>query len=197
MHRLKGNKEAQAKYLASWSKKAYSYTDEVEQDFDELNIDKEDSLCAEGFSDVIDGQRILKFCQNHSCSGYCLKYSKSKKRKRTEKRVCRAAAAEEEETAGVSDTPGFVLRSEPVIVSAPVDTIELSYQEIINVLCSHHFRVGEATAISRLCGMSVILFLLTHLRLQGSQTMLLPMLVAKGNSTLTKEKRQMKQLVLR
>jgi hypothetical protein len=61
-----------------------------------------------------------------------------------------------------------------------MDTIELSYQEIINVLCSHHLtsvRVVEATAISRFCCMSVIPFLLTHLRLQGSQTMLLPMLV--------------------
>jgi phosphoserine aminotransferase len=89
MHRLKGNKEAQAKFLASWSKKAYSYTAEVEQDFDELNIDKEDSPCAEQFSDVtdvsVDGQRILKFCQNHSCSGYCLKCRKSKKWKRAEK----------------------------------------------------------------------------------------------------------------
>jgi hypothetical protein len=47
MHRLKGNKEAQAKFLQSWSKKAYSYTAEVKQNFDELNIDKEDSSCAE------------------------------------------------------------------------------------------------------------------------------------------------------
>jgi hypothetical protein len=28
-------------------KKAYSYTAEVEQNFDDLNIDKEDSPCAE------------------------------------------------------------------------------------------------------------------------------------------------------
>jgi hypothetical protein len=89
MHRLKGIKEAQAKFLQSWSKKAYCYTAEVEQNFDDLNIDKEDSPSAEQFSDVtdltVDGQRILKLCQNHSCSGYCLKCHKSKKRKRTEK----------------------------------------------------------------------------------------------------------------
>jgi phosphoserine aminotransferase len=99
VHRLKGNKEAQAKFLASWSKKAYSYTAEVEQNFDELNINEEDSPCAEQFSDVtdvsVDGQRILKFCQNHNCSGYCLKCFTFKKRKRTEKRVCRAGAGEE------------------------------------------------------------------------------------------------------
>ena len=89
MHRLKGNKEAQAKFLQAWSKKAYSYTAEVEQNFDELNIDKEDSACAERFSDVadvsVDGQRILKFCQNHSCSGYCLKCPKSKEEKKNRK----------------------------------------------------------------------------------------------------------------
>jgi hypothetical protein len=74
MHRLKGNKVAQAKFLQAWSKKAYSYTAEVEQNFNELNIDKEDSACAELFFDVadvsVDGQRILRFSQNHSCSGY-------------------------------------------------------------------------------------------------------------------------------
>jgi hypothetical protein len=47
MHRLKRNKEAQAKFLQSWSKQAYNYTAEVEQNFDELNIDKEISPCAE------------------------------------------------------------------------------------------------------------------------------------------------------
>jgi hypothetical protein len=47
MHRLKRNKEAQAKFLQSWSKQAYNYIAEVEQNFDELNIDKEDSPCAE------------------------------------------------------------------------------------------------------------------------------------------------------
>jgi hypothetical protein len=41
--------------------------------------------------------------------------------------VCRAGAGEEE-TAGVGDTPGFVLQSEPVIVSDPhgYNQIELS-----------------------------------------------------------------------
>jgi hypothetical protein len=41
--------------------------------------------------------------------------------------MCRAGAGEEE-TAGVGDTPGFVLRSEPVIVSDPhgYNQIELS-----------------------------------------------------------------------
>jgi hypothetical protein len=61
-----------------------------------------------------------------------------------------------------------------------VDTIKLSYQEIINVLCSHHLtsaKVGEANVISRFCCMRVTPFLQTHLRLQGSQTMLLPMFV--------------------
>jgi hypothetical protein len=54
MHRLKGNKVAQAKFLQAWSKKAYSYTAKVKQYFDKLNIDKEDSPCAEQFSDVAD-----------------------------------------------------------------------------------------------------------------------------------------------
>jgi hypothetical protein len=112
MHKLKRNKEAQAKFLQSWSKEAYSYTAEVEQNFDELNIDKENSPCAEQFSDIsdlsVDGQRILKFCQNHSHSGYCLKCPKSKKRKRIGKQVCRAGVGEEK-TAGIGDTPAFRL----------------------------------------------------------------------------------------
>ena len=93
--------------------------------------------------------------------------------------MCRAGAGEEE-TAGVGDTPGFVLQSEPVIVSDPAGYNQLSYQGIINVLCSHHWnsaKVGEATVISRFCCMRVTSFLQTHLRLHGSQTMLLPMLI--------------------
>jgi hypothetical protein len=81
-----------------------------------------------------------------------------------------------------------------------VDTIKLSYQEIINVLCSHHLtsvRVGEATVIFRFCCMSVILFLLTHCSEIARVTDYVVAYACKGNSTLTKEKRQMKQLVLR
>jgi hypothetical protein len=54
MHRLKENKVEQAQCLQAWSRKAYSYTAKVEQNFDELNIGKEDSSFAEQFSDVAD-----------------------------------------------------------------------------------------------------------------------------------------------
>lgn len=202
MHRLKGNKEAQATFLQSWSKKAYSYTAEVEQNFDELSIDKEDSPCAERFSDVtdltVDGQRILKFCQSHSCSAYCLKCSKSKKRKRSEKRVCRAGAGEEK-TPGVGDTPGFVLRSEPVIVSDPrgYNRIELS---------RNHKRVVQSSldlcqSWRGNCDFQILLYECDPFSPDPSEiarvTDYVVAYACKGNSTLSEEKRQMKQLVLR
>jgi hypothetical protein len=53
--------------------------------------------------------------------------------------VCRAGAGEEE-TAGVGDTPGFVLQSEPVTVSDPCgyNQIELSRNHKCVVQSSLH-----------------------------------------------------------
>jgi hypothetical protein len=109
-----------------------------------------------------------------------LKCSKSKKRKRTEKWVCRAGAGEEE-TAGVSDTPGFVLWSEPVIVSDPhgYNQIELSR----NNKCVVQSSLDLCQSLRGNCDFQILLYECDpfspdpHLRLQGSQTMLLPLLV--------------------
>jgi len=127
MHKLKGNKVAQATFLQTWASKAYNYTAEVDMEtFNAMKIGNDDSPCSERLSEVddviLDGQRVLRFCQNHSCSGYCLRCPKKKKKGTKQgsdtKRSCRSGAGEEA-TAGQGDTPGFELRDEPVIIHDP------------------------------------------------------------------------------
>jgi hypothetical protein len=74
--------------------------------------------------------------------------------------VCRAGAGEEE-TAGVGDTSGFVLQSEPVIVSYPYgyNQIELSRNHKCVVQSSlDPCQSWRGNCDFQFCYMSVILF---------------------------------------
>jgi hypothetical protein len=127
-----------------------------------------------------------------------LKCSKSKKRKRSEKRVCRAGAGEEE-TAGVGDTPDFVLQSEPVIVSDPrgYNQIELSR----NHKCVVQSSLDLCQSWRGKCDFQILLYESDPFSSDPFEiarvTDYVVAYVCKGNSTLTEEKRQCKQLVLR
>jgi hypothetical protein len=123
MHKLKDDKEAQAIFLQNWSKKAYDYSAEVDVDaFKSLDMSKDDNPVVERLGSIddhsLDSTRLQRFCQNHTCSGYCLRKQYGKKKGDTgyQCRVCRVGAGTEA-TAGEADTPGFELRDGPAIVS--------------------------------------------------------------------------------
>ena len=133
MYELWSDRSAQAQFLHQWTKGKVSYTAEVDVDiFDTESPSWDDNPCMEWFGNVIDKQKdqqqLLKFCQLHNCSGYCMRKEKSAstagKKKEKEKetttngpkpRVCRSGAGKEA-TYGKADTPGFITCSSPSIV---------------------------------------------------------------------------------
>ena len=58
-----------------------------------------------------DEAKLCEECMMHTCSGYCMRHPKGKKKK---KRCCRAGAGEEK-TKNRNDTPGFPMRDAPAI----------------------------------------------------------------------------------
>jgi hypothetical protein len=83
-----------------------------------------------------------------------------------------------------------------------MDTIELSYQQIINMLCSHHLTSLDLCQSCRgKCDFQILLYECDPFSPDPSEiarvTDYVVAYACKGNSTLTEEKRQMKQLVLR
>ena len=58
-----------------------------------------------------DEKRLCEECMMHTCSSYCMRNVKGKKNSR---RICRAGCGEEK-TKNKCDTPGFVVREEPII----------------------------------------------------------------------------------
>lgn len=91
MHKLKGDSSAQAKFLQEWSAGALGYTAEVDKEiYNDLDLSHQDNPCRERFTEApdkaLDSQRLLKFCQEHNCSGYCMRCEKKKsKSKKSEK----------------------------------------------------------------------------------------------------------------
>jgi len=205
MHKLRDDKVAQAKFLQSWSKEAYGYTASVDNDlFTEITVDKSSSPCSELFSNITtrhaDGQRLLKFCQNHSCSGYCLRQKrKSRKRKRgdQEPRTCRSGAGMEK-TAGMADTPGFELRGDPIIIadSRGYNRIELSRNNQRVVQSS----MDMLQSWRGNCDFQILLYDCDPFNPDPSEiARVIDYVVAyacKGNCTLVEEKKQTKKLVL-
>ncbi len=123
MHQLRNDKKAQAEFLQNWTRNAYDYTAEVDVDsYDQLNMDNNNNPCIQRASEVadigLDGLRLQCFCQDHGCSGYCLRKKRGKKLGNPEYncRECRTGAGQEA-TPGQGDTPGFMLRECPQIVT--------------------------------------------------------------------------------
>lgn len=121
MHELRHDEEAQARLVQNFTKNAFNYEANVDQAvYEDLSVDKSNSPCSVLFSDVgdkgVDANHLLRFCQHHECSGYCLRNKNQKKGKSSDiQRECRAGAGQEA-TPGCGDTPGFTLRDEPTII---------------------------------------------------------------------------------
>ena len=72
-----------SQYLSKWAADKFGLTASVGPGFDDLEVDKTNTPVQFRFCDLgedehkifQDGQKLLKFCQNHECSGFCLKSS--------------------------------------------------------------------------------------------------------------------------
>jgi Helitron helicase-like domain at N-terminus len=89
LHHTDG-KERRALRLAQWASDHFGLTAKVDPDFDERNIQPNNSPCAIRFTDVAnhpqnisairdDQQNLMKFCQVHDCNGFCLRMRNNRK----------------------------------------------------------------------------------------------------------------------
>ena len=70
--------------LAKWARDTFGLTSSVDSGFDERDIEPSNSPCTIRFTDIDktdeairdDGQNLMRFCQTHTCSGFCLKQDK-------------------------------------------------------------------------------------------------------------------------
>lgn len=118
---LSMDKTKRVERLSTWAVRRFGLSASVGEYFDDFELDEKqsNSPCKVRFSSVRDDPVLLqkdldhlkKTCQNHICSGFCMKGDKNKPNKR---RSCKAGAGKEA-NAGKCDTPGFPLRDEPVI----------------------------------------------------------------------------------
>jgi len=83
----KGGEAKRAKRLADWAESRFGLTASVGEGFDNRKIDNNNTPVQFRFSDIgsdeqsiyEDTQNLLKFCQCHNCSGFCMR-QKTKKR---------------------------------------------------------------------------------------------------------------------
>ena len=94
-YNLRGDKEAQAKFMHEWSRGAFRMTAEVDNEmFARMEPTQEDNPCMKYLDEIEDEKReedecgLYKFTMNHKCSGYCLRYSNGK-RTSSDKKACR------------------------------------------------------------------------------------------------------------
>jgi hypothetical protein len=202
MHKLQGNKAAQAIFLQTWSSQAYNYTAEVNREvFDNIEVDKSNSPCSEKYCDIdditIDGQRVLRFCQNHICSGYCLRKI-TKRTNEKGKRNCRCGAGDEA-TPGKGNTPGFILRDNPRIVrdKRGFDRIELKRNN--NRLVQSSLDLCQSWRGN--CDFQILLYESDPYNPEPAEiarvTDYVVAYACKGNHSLAAEKKQIKEAVLR
>ena len=75
-----------AELLSEWAESTFGLTACVDDGFDEIEICKNASPVSVRFTDInkndesvqTDGQRLLKFCQTHICSKFCLRNGNAK-----------------------------------------------------------------------------------------------------------------------
>lgn len=72
--------ELRAQTLSSWAQETFGLVASVDENFDDITVSPQDNPISVKFKDLRsekqvrqDGQALLKFCQNHECSNYCLK----------------------------------------------------------------------------------------------------------------------------
>lgn len=126
VYNLRNDRSAQANFLHKWSEDKVSYTAEVDIDiFNTQTPSQTDNPCMFTFTTAANKEKdkvnLLKFCQVHNCSEYCMRFEKSSskskhtkkkddktKKKTSRERKCRSGAGKEA-TPGKADTPGFDL----------------------------------------------------------------------------------------
>jgi hypothetical protein len=119
--KMKHDSKRLAKFLASWLEDTLGMTASINREHEKIdlvhpstvrfgsligqNLDKDIALCQLSF-------------QKHRCSKYCMRDRKQHQKHETvderKRRWCRCGAGIER-TYGKCDTPGFILRNEPVI----------------------------------------------------------------------------------
>ena len=79
---LKANDpELRAEMLGEWAEKQLGLTASVDQEFESMSIDKNNTPCSVRYTNVADDPEaqkkdlygILKYCQTHKCSEFCLR----------------------------------------------------------------------------------------------------------------------------
>ena len=78
--------DIRAQHLSEWARKKFGLTASVDEDFDDIDETTEPSSVQIRFMDIpddkesirIDGQRLLKQCQMHQCSAYCMRHPRGK-----------------------------------------------------------------------------------------------------------------------
>ena len=76
-----GGEEKRAETLSTWAEKKFGLTATVADAYNDLEVTKDNTPVSIRFTDIDsddnaavkkDGQALLKFCQHHECSGFCL-----------------------------------------------------------------------------------------------------------------------------
>jgi hypothetical protein len=71
--------------LSQWAEESFRMTACVDEQFDQRELNPHNSPCAKTFSDIDnqqlsrteDEQNLMRFCQCHHCSGFCMRKNKS------------------------------------------------------------------------------------------------------------------------
>ena len=85
-HSQSGGVDSFGEALAAWASAKFGLTASVEAGFDDLEVDKTNTPVRIRFSDVennkesrvMDAQKLMKYCQEHECSEFCLRKSNEK-----------------------------------------------------------------------------------------------------------------------
>jgi hypothetical protein len=202
LHKLRGDKVAQAKFLAQWGEKAYCLTAETDLEaYENMDIDSGNSPCAERYSEVdnksLDKVRLCKFCQHHVCSAYCMRTPKGKKRS-SKPRYCRNGAGEEQNK-NCCDTPGFVLRDSPEIVRDNRGFDKLEMKRNHNRITQSSMDMCQSWRAN--CDFQILLYDCDPFNPDPAEiarvTDYVVAYACKGNATLAEEKKQLKSLCLK
>jgi hypothetical protein len=121
---LKHDTKRLAKFLASWLEDTLGMTASINPEYAKMDLKKENHPSTVTFGSL-KGQNLDKdvaLCQmsfqKHRCSKFCMRERKQHKKHETveerKRRWCRCGAGIER-TYGKCDTPGFILRDDPVI----------------------------------------------------------------------------------
>ena len=76
-----------AEHLAQWASEKFGLTASVSEDFNTITVDHHDTPVQLRFTDIEQSEasyqndihRLMKFCQTHECSGFCMRESKGEK----------------------------------------------------------------------------------------------------------------------